>query len=79
MWTPKRGVTVDDIVGEVPAGGLVRLDTQTPQGIILVSPADHETWETEHAPVGARNCAHNPDLLLRRQPATGMIRRWRSR
>jgi hypothetical protein len=25
-------------------------------------------------PVGARNCAHSPDLLLRRQPGTGMIR-----
>jgi hypothetical protein len=29
-------------------------------------------------PVGARNCVHTAlNLLLRRQPATGMIRRWR--
>ena len=27
--------------------------------------------------VGARNHAHSPDLLLRHQPAIGMIRRWR--
>jgi hypothetical protein len=27
--------------------------------------------------VGARNCAYSIDLLLRRQRANGMIRRWR--
>jgi hypothetical protein len=50
LWTPKSGVTVDDVVREVPAGELLRLDTRTRQGVILVSPADHHTWISDHAP-----------------------------
>jgi hypothetical protein len=48
IWVPKPGLTVDDVVEQVPAGALVRLDTGGPQGVILVSAADRDAWLEEH-------------------------------
>lgn len=50
LWSPIPGLTVDDIVEQVPAAALVRLDTGTRQGVILTRPADKETWLAERSP-----------------------------
>lgn len=44
LWSPMPGVTVDDVVGKVPSGDLVRLDTGARQGTILTSPTDRDAW-----------------------------------
>lgn len=47
IWVPRPGLTVDDVVEQVPAGALVRLETGTAQGVVLVSPGDRDTWFAE--------------------------------
>lgn len=47
IWVPRPGLTVDDVVEQVPAGALVRLETGTAQGVVLVSPGDRDAWLTE--------------------------------
>lgn len=51
FFEPMRGITVDHIVEMVPAGGLVRLDTGTKQGTVLTTPADRDSWLSEHPAV----------------------------
>lgn len=48
MWRPILGLSVDDIVEQVPAGDLVRLDTGTKQGVVLTSRKDHDRWTSAH-------------------------------
>jgi hypothetical protein len=54
IWEPMPGMTVDDVVEQVPAGQLVRLDTGTGQGTILCRPVDRDEWLTAHPPVDAQ-------------------------
>lgn len=44
LWRPIPGLAVDDIIEQVPAGRLVRLDTQSKQGIVLVRPTDRDNY-----------------------------------
>jgi hypothetical protein len=72
MFEPIRGLRVDDIAQQVPAGELIPLDTNTKQGIVLVAPADVELWHDEFATQfqsnferkrnDARRCGYRPTL-----------------
>lgn len=44
MWEPMSGLVVDDVVEQVPSGGLVRVDTRSRQGVILARPADRDDY-----------------------------------
>jgi len=80
-------VYVDDIAEQVPAGDLVRLDTQTKQGVILVTAADREMWEHDFAQQvadrlsirrpgsAARPCSYDlpAELLELRQPSLARL------
>lgn len=71
LWTPIAGLAVDDIVEQVPAGALVRLDTGTKQGVILARPADQRAWADEQATRSARQDRRRlPDMAghLRHHP-----------
>lgn len=48
MWTPLAGLTVDDVVEQVPAGQLVKVETGAVQGTILATPTDAREWLEAH-------------------------------
>lgn len=48
-FEPFRGLVVDDVAERAPAGQLVPLETNTRQGVILVSAAHYELWQNEFA------------------------------
>jgi hypothetical protein len=66
LWVPLRGLTVDDVVERVPAGGLVRLDTGVKQGTILTTPEDQTRWLEHVGPPAVP--------AQRRRPKSGAVR-----
>lgn len=71
VFEPMRGLVVDSIAQQVPAGELIPLDTRLPQGVILTTAACYDLWHNEFADhsqarEGQRNdakpCGYVPQL-----------------
>ena len=71
IFRPITGLVVDDLAKRVPSGELVRLDTHTKQGVILVSASNYELWQNDFASqVGLdRNHVHNIAKRCTYQPS----------
>jgi len=50
IWVPAPGLTVDDVVEQVPAGAMIRLDTGGRQGVVLTTPEHRDGWLSEQRP-----------------------------
>lgn len=66
LWVPKHGLVVDDVVEQVPAGALVRLDTGTRQGVVLVTPPDRDEWMHSYAPAPKQAVRARRDAVVER-------------
>lgn len=62
IWVPMTGITVDHIVELIPDGGLVRLQTGTRQGTVLVRPQDRDEWISEQPQGDGQNMPRQRDV-----------------